>query len=60
MESALGTVNGVENVISSSANNYSMVMLEFADDTDMDSALVRVSKVIDTISLPDGLSLIHI
>lgn len=54
MESALGTVNGVENVISSSANNYSMVMLEFADDTDMDSALVRVSKVIDTISLPDG------
>ena len=54
MESALGTVNGVENVISTSANNYSMVMLEFADDTDMDSALVRVSKVIDTISLPDG------
>lgn len=54
MESALGTVNGVENVISGSANNYSMVMLEFADDTDMDSALVRVSKVIDTISLPDG------
>lgn len=53
MESALGTVNGVENVISTSANNYSMVMLEFAADTDMDSALVRVSKVIDTISLPD-------
>lgn len=53
LESALGTVNGVENIISSSANNYSMVMLEFADDTDMDSALVRVSKVIDTIALPE-------
>lgn len=53
LESALGTVNGVENIISSSANNYSMVMLEFADDTDMDSALVRVSKVIDTTTLPD-------
>lgn len=53
MESALGTVSGVENIISNSANNYSMVMLEFAGDTDMDSALVRISKVIDTISLPD-------
>lgn len=53
LESALGTVNGVENIISSSANNYSMVMLEFADDTDMDSALVRVSKVIDATTLPD-------
>lgn len=53
LESALGTVNGVENIISSSANNYSMVMIEFADDTDMDSALVRVSKVINTVNLPE-------
>lgn len=53
MESALGTVNGVENIISSSASNYSMVMIEFADDTDMDSALVRVSKVANTVNLPE-------
>lgn len=53
LESALGTVNGVENIISSSASNYSMVMIEFADDTDMDSALVRVSKVANTVNLPE-------
>ena len=29
LESALGTVTGVENVTSTSAENYSMVMLEF-------------------------------
>lgn len=53
LESSLGTVSGVENIISSSANNYSMIMLEFADETDMDSALVRVSQVINKTSLPD-------
>lgn len=53
LESALGTVSGVENIISNSANNYSMVMIEFADNTDMDSALVRVSKVINTTNLPE-------
>ena len=31
MESKLGTVSGVEKITSSSANNYSMVMLQFAD-----------------------------
>ncbi len=53
LESALGTVSGVENIISRSANNYSMVMIEFVDDIDMNSALVRVSKVIDTTELPE-------
>ena len=54
MESTLGTVSGVEKVISNSANNYSMIMLQFADGTDMDSTLVRVSQKIETIDLPDG------
>ena len=40
MESTLGTVSGVEKVISNSANNYSMIMLQFADGTNMDSTLV--------------------
>lgn len=30
-----------------------MVMLEFADGTNMDSALVRVSKVVDNAEIPD-------
>lgn len=54
MESTLGTVSGVEKVISNSANNYSMIMLQFADGTNMDSTLVRVSQKIETIDLPDG------
>lgn len=53
VESALGTINGVENINSTSAENYSMVMLEFSDDTNLDSALVRVSKTLDTLSLPE-------
>ena len=54
MESTLGTKSGVENVSSTSANNYGMVMLEFAEDTDMEAALVRVSKAISSMELPDG------
>ena len=54
MENALGTINGVENVTSSSSENYGMVMLEFAEDTDMEAALVRVSMAIDSMELPDG------
>ncbi|MFQ9115626.1 efflux RND transporter permease subunit [uncultured Eubacterium sp.] len=53
LESALGTVSGVEKIVSRSADNYSMVMLEFADGTNMDSALVRVSKVVDNAEIPD-------
>ena len=54
MESTLGTISGVENVSSTSANNYGMVMLEFAEDTDMEAALVRVSKAVSSMELPDG------
>lgn len=54
IESTLGVINGVENISSTSANNYSIVMLEFAEDTNMDSALVRVSKALNTLELPEG------
>ena len=55
MEQALGTINGVEHVTSTSAENYSMVMLEFEEDTSMDSAMVKVSSATNQIesSLPD-------
>lgn len=53
LESTLGTVNGVKDVSSTSANNYCMVMLSFADDTNMDSAMVRVSRALDSVVLPD-------
>lgn len=56
MESTLGTINGVENVTSTSAENYSMVMLEFEEDTSMDSAMVKVSSATNQIEsvLPEA------
>lgn len=56
MESALGTISGVENVTSTSAENYSMVMLEFEDDMNMDSALVKVNTQLDVVksNLPEN------
>ena len=54
LESGLGTVNGVENVTSTSNENYCTVMLEFAEETNMDSAMVKLSNALDLITLPDG------
>ncbi|MBE5958590.1 MAG: hypothetical protein E7254_07005 [Lachnospiraceae bacterium] len=54
LESTLGTVNGVEDITSTSSNNYCMLTLSFADDTNMDSAMVRISRALDTIELPEG------
>lgn len=55
LESALGTVSGVENVYSTSAENFGMIQLEFAEGTDMDSTLVKVSGAVQeaSASLPD-------
>ena len=53
LEAALGTVNGVENVTSTSSENFSMVTLEFSDDTDMDSAMVKLSTQINQLEFPD-------
>ena len=44
MENALGTVSGVENITATSAENYSLLLKHFTDDTDMNSALVKVSN----------------
>ncbi len=49
LESALGTITGVKNVNSYSYENYSMVQLEFVDDTNMDSVLVKVTSAINTV-----------
>lgn len=49
LESTLSTVNGVTEIQSQSANNFSMVFLEFEDGTDMDSALVKVSSAVNEV-----------
>ena len=53
LEGQLGTVSRVKNVSSTSAENYSMVMLEFEDDTNMDSAMVKVNSAIQLTDLPE-------
>lgn len=53
MEQALGTVTGVENITSVSAENYSMVTLEFVEDTNMDSAMVKVTAQLNQLDLPE-------
>ena len=56
IENALGTVSGVENVTSTSSENASIVQLEFADDTDMNVAMVRITSALNELesSLPTG------
>ena len=56
MQNALGTVAGVEKVTATSAENYSLLLLQFSDDTDMNSAMVKVSNKVDqtTASLPSS------
>ena len=41
------TVPGVEKITATSAENYSLLLMQFADDTDMNSALVKVSNKLD-------------
>ena len=47
MENALGNISGVKNVTATSAENYSLLLMEFEDDTDMNSAIVKVSNKVD-------------
>ena len=49
LEQSLSVLDGINNVTSTSADNYSMVMLEFQDGTNMDSAVVDVSGKIDAL-----------
>ena len=56
MENALGTISGVETITATSAENYNLLLMQFNEGTDMNSALVKVSNKIDqtTSSLPSS------
>ena len=56
MQNALGTVAGVETITATSAENYSLLLMQFSDGTDMNSAMVKVSNKVDqtTSSLPSS------
>ena len=53
IENTIGTLSGIENITSNSAENYSMIMLEFSEDSDMESAASRVARSVENLTLPE-------
>ncbi len=49
VESSMATVSNIENISSVSAENYSMVILEFAQSANMDSASLEIRENLDQI-----------
>ena len=49
LEQALATTSGVEAITSVSSENSSMVLLQFSEDTNMDSAMIEMSGNIDMV-----------
>ncbi len=56
LEQSMSTIDGVKEITSSSAENYSLLMIEFEDGTNMDTATVDMRSSLDTISdgWPEG------
>ncbi len=50
LESVLGTTGGVKNISSVSSENSSMIILEFEQGTNMDSAMIELSGNVDLVS----------
>ena len=50
VESAVSTTSGLENITSISQENVSMLILEFSQSTNMDSAMLELSTNLDTVS----------
>ena len=53
VEDAVGTLSGIDGVTSYSAENMSLVLLEYEYGTDMDQAYDDLKKQIDILDLPD-------
>lgn len=49
IEQAMGTLNGIKNISSTSGENSSMVMLEFEEDTNMDTATVDILQGLNQV-----------
>ena len=50
LEQSLSTVDGVKKITSQSAENYSMLLIEFEDGTNMDTATVDMRTSLDAVS----------
>ena len=53
IENTIGTLSGIETITSNSAENYSMIMIEFSEDSNMESAASRVSRSLENITMPE-------
>lgn len=49
LEQGLATTENLENIQSISGNNYSLVILEFEQDTSMDTAIVNILQSVDLV-----------
>jgi HAE1 family hydrophobic/amphiphilic exporter-1 len=56
LEDVLNTVSNLEGLTSTSSDGRSLIVLEFSDGTDMDSAALKIRENVDLIKdfLPDG------
>lgn len=56
VESSMATVSNIKHVSSTSSENYSLVVLEFNTNTNMDSAMIEMRESLDMIKSywPDG------
>ncbi|MSS63810.1 efflux RND transporter permease subunit [Velocimicrobium porci] len=50
IEQSMATINNIKNISSTSSENYSTVMLEFEEETNMDSASIDIREKLDTVS----------
>ena len=56
IEAAMATTSNINNVSSSSYDNYSMVVLEYEQSTNMDSAMIEIQQQLDQLTgqFPDS------
>ena len=49
IEQGMMGISNIENVTSTSSENYSMVLLEFSGDSNMDSVMIEISQELDVL-----------
>ncbi len=52
IESAVGNISGIESTQSTSSQGFSIVLIEFSLDTDIDEAEDEIRRALDGVSLP--------
>jgi multidrug efflux pump subunit AcrB len=56
IESRIGIISGIKNISSTSSEHVSFLVLEFTDDTNMDSASLEIRESLDMINFPENVS----